>query len=199
MSADQIKEISEKTELARQKLRDFANNTFEDFGGIKTSDQQSENEYNSLLLEEYLELIHTYLPFPDLLNDKLLKQRQSYILTNPKLKERLTPGQNICLALIPFTENGLELNVQDLETGTHLRSLMLDDQDMVERGYGKPNNAFYKALPLEVRKHLTFTIPAYDEKFPEGRTWEQQIAHLYTVAFMTIKSMIEPKDKTLVN
>lgn len=142
-------------------IKDFGSNTMPIYGGEKKSDDQAENKYASMQLADYVDFCRAYVG-PEFLSENLLKQRLAYILQDSSLKSHFRAGEKVCIVPIPCSENGFPLEPAELANGMYLRNLILDESDLVSRGFSKSNCNIFKLMPLEVRQQLVFTVPAYE-------------------------------------
>ncbi|MCC6643250.1 hypothetical protein IT411_00715 [Candidatus Peregrinibacteria bacterium] len=189
-SPDHMSLHSEKSERLAKTMHLYANNTLEIFAGEKISADQTKNNYASAKLVDYQEMISEYLPSAPL-SSKVLQLNLDYLREEAKLKKHLPAGQRVCLALIPFTQNGLDLSDQEIADGAFLRNLILAENDQVEYGFGQPLNALYKFLPVEVRTQLTFVIPPYevDDPFTVTTADRLRLIELYKKAFQAAQTI----------
>jgi len=143
-------------------VKTFGNNTIPVFGGVKKSDNQAENEYASLDMSTYVDFCRSYLG-ENFLTPKILQDRLEYFseLSDEDWLEKFPAGTHVCVTPIPCSENGFELDPQEIEDGIFLRTLVLDQQDLARYGFSAPNSNIFKLLPLEIRQSLLFTIPPY--------------------------------------
>jgi len=94
------------------------------------------------------------------LSEGLLQYWLNYIFDNSKLKVHFPAGYKCCLAAIPFSMYGNEMDQEEINNGAFLHLLLLDSDGRTFRGFS--NKASYVAdlLPKEVRQ-AAFTIPTY--------------------------------------
>lgn len=109
----------------------------------------------ALDLDEYRNMCEELVP-ENILPQELLEKRVAY-LQSTDLTKHLQPGQKICLAVLPFSPQGMPLSESDIANGLHLKMLVLDQNGKVVQGFGMHPSFIGHLLPKEITE-AAFTI-----------------------------------------
>ncbi len=152
---------------------------------------QERTQPPAVSLADYKELCQYFLGTQTMFSDSMLENRIQYIFEDSKLKQHFMPGYRICPVVLPFDNVGMPFTKQELESGRHLRLLIVNESGKTVAGFGNEICTTYSILPPEVQS-VAFTIGAYDHPeeqviTPNDRT---KIAQQYTTAYRSLEALM---------
>ncbi len=144
-----------------------------------------------LSLTDYKETCKYFLGNQPLLSDALLEARIRYIYDDSKLKDHFKPGYKVCPVIIPFSNMGMPLSKDELQSGGYLKLLIVNEKGETLAGFGNEVCSTFAMLPPEIQ-NLAFTIGTYERPeshliTPNDRT---KIAQQYTTAYRSLEALL---------
>lgn len=152
---------------------------------------QRNPEAQPLSLDEYSQAC-TEMLGNNFLTEGLLNHWLDSLSQNSKLKSHFPAGYKCCLAAIPFSMYGNEMDREEIQSGAFLHCLLLDSDGKTLSGFS--NKASYVAdlLPKEIQQ-ATFTIPEYEgEDFSGSQDDRKRLMGAFEDAYRKLQTLLMP-------